>query len=150
MYDFALCVFKVGGCPILQWLGSHVYVEIFVSKYHKKFDSLYCMICEEAYERKKGKYTELVDLCRQRGWRTWLFPVELGVRRFCSQPICQLMTAVGTTGRERRKAIQKLSQAAERASSWLWLRREEKSWKHQPTHWLITTVGPSAERVFMD
>jgi len=66
------------------------------------------MICEEAYERKKAKYIELVDLCRQRGWRTWLFPVELGVR---------LMTAVGTTGRERRKAIQKLSQAAERASS---------------------------------
>ena len=25
--------------------------------------------------------------------------------------------------------IQRLSQAAERASSWLWLRREEKSWK---------------------
>ena len=44
--------------------------------------------CEEAYERKKAKYTELVYLCRQRGWRTWLFPVEVGVRRFCSQSIC--------------------------------------------------------------
>ena len=74
-------------------------------------------ICEEAYERKKGKYTELVDLCRQRRWRTWLFTVEVGVRGFCSQSICWLMTAEGTTGRERRKAIQKLSQAAERASS---------------------------------
>ena len=85
--------------------------------------------CEEAYERKKAKYTELLDLCKQQGWRTWLFPVEVGVRGFCSQSVCRLMAAVGTTGRDRRMAIQRLSQAAERASSWLWLRREEKSWK---------------------
>ena len=30
---------------------------------------------------------------------------------------------------DRKRAIQRLSQAAERASSWLWLRREEMSWK---------------------
>lgn len=86
--------------------------------------------CVQAYERKMAKYTELLELCRQQGWRTWLFPVEVGVRGFCAQSVCRLMTAVGTTGRERRKAIQKLSQAAERASSWLWLRRQ-KSWKQQ-------------------
>ena len=91
-------------------------------------------ICVEVYERQKAKYTEFVDLCRQRWWRTWLFTDVVGVREFCSQSICRLMTAVRTTGREKRKAIQKLSQAAERASSWLWLRREEKSWKYQPTH----------------
>jgi len=43
------------------------------------------------------------------------------------------MIAVGTTGREKQKAIQKLRQAAECASIWLGLRQEE-SWKHQPTH----------------
>ncbi|XP_052268193.1 uncharacterized protein LOC127869579 [Dreissena polymorpha] len=36
--------------------------------------------------------------------------------------------------RQKGGAIQRLSQAAERVSSWLWLKREEKSWKHQPTH----------------
>ncbi|XP_052271754.1 uncharacterized protein LOC127872461 [Dreissena polymorpha] len=81
--------------------------------------------CEEAYERKKAKYTELMDLCKQQGWRTWLFPVEVGVRGFCSQSVHRLMTALGTTGRERRVAIQRLSQAAEQASSWLWLRLRE-------------------------
>ena len=85
--------------------------------------------CEEAYERKKAKYTELLDLCKEKGWRTWLFPVEVGARGFCSQSVCRLMTAVGTSGRDRKRAIQRLSQAAERASSWLWLRREEMSWK---------------------
>ena len=107
--------------------------------------------CEEAYERKKAKYTELVDLCRQWGWCTWLFPVEVGVRGLCSQSICRLMTAVATTGRKKRKAVQKLSQAAERASSWLWLRhRGEELEAPTNTQWLITTVGPSDMRVFMD
>ncbi|XP_052256524.1 uncharacterized protein LOC127861838 [Dreissena polymorpha] len=50
--------------------------------------------CEEAYERKKAKYTELMDLCKQQGWRTWIFPVEVGVRGFCSQSVHRLMTAV--------------------------------------------------------
>ncbi|XP_052238637.1 uncharacterized protein LOC127849934 [Dreissena polymorpha] len=85
--------------------------------------------CEEAYERKKEKYIELMDLCKQQGWCTWLFPVEVGVRGFCSESAHRLITAVGTTGREREVVIQRLSQAAERASSWLWLRREEKSWR---------------------
>ena len=90
--------------------------------------------CEKAYERKKAKYTELLDLCRQRGWCAWLFPVEVGVRGFCSQSIYRLMSAVGTIGREKRKVIHILSQSAERASSWLWLRRGAKSWNNQPTH----------------
>ncbi|XP_052795695.1 uncharacterized protein LOC128228426 [Mya arenaria] len=28
--------------------------------------------CEEAYELKKGKYQDLVDTCKERGWKTWL------------------------------------------------------------------------------
>jgi len=81
--------------------------------------------CGEANERKRAKYTELMELCRKQGWRTWLFPEEVGVRGFCAQSVHRLMTAVGTTGKDRRKAIWKLSQAAERASSWLWIRRME-------------------------
>jgi len=85
--------------------------------------------CDEAYEGRKAKFAELLIECRERGFRTWLFPIEVGARGFCSQTVCRLMAAIGTTGRDRRRTIQRLSQAAERASSWLWLRREEKSWK---------------------
>ena len=53
--------------------------------------------CENAHDRQKAKYTELLDLCKEKGWRTWLFPVEVCVRGFCSQSVCRLMTAVGTT-----------------------------------------------------
>ena len=51
--------------------------------------------CEEAYERKKAKYIELLDLCKEKGWRTWLFQVEVGAKGFCSKSVCRVMTAVG-------------------------------------------------------
>ena len=86
--------------------------------------------CGEAYERKKAKYKKLLDLCKEKDWRTWLFQVEVGVRGFCSQSVCRLTTAVGMSDRDTKSAIQRLSQGAERASKWLWLRREEMSWKH--------------------
>ena len=35
--------------------------------------------CEEAYERKNAKCTDLLKECRSRGWRTWLFPIEQGI-----------------------------------------------------------------------
>jgi len=43
IYDFALCVFKVGGDPVLQWPGSHVHVDLFISKYHKKDGSIWTL-----------------------------------------------------------------------------------------------------------
>jgi hypothetical protein len=85
--------------------------------------------CEEAFERKKGKYSDLLHQYKEKGWQASLFPIEVGVRGFCSQSVHRLTTAIGTSGRDRRRIIQRLCQAAERASSWLWLRREEKSWK---------------------
>lgn len=36
--------------------------------------------CEESAERKKAKYQQLVQDCRDKGWRTWLMTVEVGCR----------------------------------------------------------------------
>ena len=84
---------------------------------------------EEAYETKKGKYQELADTCRERGWKTWVFPVEVGCRGFPSQSVWKMLGAVGMRGKQRKSAIQALGKAAERASSWLWIRRNDKEWK---------------------
>jgi len=35
---------------------------------------------DEANERKRSKYQELADLCREKGFSTWVFPVECGSR----------------------------------------------------------------------
>ena len=33
--------------------------------------------CEEATERKKAKYQQLVQICQEKGWTTWLMTVEV-------------------------------------------------------------------------
>ncbi|XP_068595260.1 retrovirus-related Pol polyprotein from type-1 retrotransposable element R2 [Brachionichthys hirsutus] len=84
--------------------------------------------CSEASERKASKYQDLVQQCRDKGWQAWLFPVEVGCRGFPAQSVWKMLTALGIIGRERRKAIRRLEEAAERTSCWLWSRREEFSW----------------------
>ena len=85
-------------------------------------------ITEEAYEMKKGKYAELMEECRRKGWSAWLFPVEVGCRGFPAQSVWKMLSALGIDGRDMKQTIQALSNAAENASSWRWLRREEKTW----------------------
>ena len=85
--------------------------------------------CDKAHQRKSSKYQELVEMCRQRGWKAWLFPVEVGCRGFPAQSVWRLFKSIGTRGNQRRAAVRRLGEQAERASCWLWHRREDKEWK---------------------
>ena len=85
--------------------------------------------CGEANERKRAKYDGLLAECRDRGWQTWNFPVEVGCRGFPAQSVWRMFSAVGVTGQNRRAAIKKLGQAAEKASCWIWMKRDNSSWK---------------------
>jgi len=85
--------------------------------------------CEEAHERKASKYQELLQSCKEKGWQSWLFPVEVGCRGFPAQSTWKLLTAVGVTGRARKTAVHRIGEAAEAASCWLWKTREEAGWK---------------------
>ena len=84
--------------------------------------------CEEAYERKKAKYSDLQAECISQGWKCWLFPVEIGVRGFPAPSVCKMLNALGIRGAKQRQTVKKVGLAAERASSWLWLRRNESKW----------------------
>ena len=75
--------------------------------------------CEEPLERKMGKYTELQEQCRSRGWSTWLFPVEIGCRGFPAQSVWRTLGRFGIKAGDRKRAVGKLRQAAEKASNWL-------------------------------
>ena len=85
--------------------------------------------CELAFERKNAKYQDLLHECREKGWQSWLFPVEVGCRGFPAQSVWRMFTAIGLGGRERKMAARRMGEAAEKASCWLWSRREEVSWK---------------------
>ncbi len=85
--------------------------------------------CEDAAERKKGKYQQLVQDCRDKGWTTWLMTVEVGCRGFPAQSAWSLLTKVGLRGHLRKAAVCRLGEASKRASCWLWHKRDCTSWK---------------------
>ena len=81
---------------------------------------------QEAFERKMAKYQGLVAECKEKGWKTWCFPVEVGCRGFVAQSLPHALRQLGITGKSRRKVVTEAGRSAEQASSWIWRKREEK------------------------
>ncbi|XP_061101211.1 uncharacterized protein LOC133130563 [Conger conger] len=84
---------------------------------------------EEAFERKLSKYAGLVSDCQQAGWRARCLPVEVGCRGFAARSLARAFSSLGIVGERKRRAIRSTTDAAERASRWLWLKRGEP-WSH--------------------
>ncbi|XP_063058826.1 uncharacterized protein LOC134452393 [Engraulis encrasicolus] len=80
---------------------------------------------EEANERKRAKYQELVEECRSQGWKTCCEPLEVGCRGFAGRSLCKVLTMLGLTGEAKRKAIRSATEAAEKATRWLWIKRAD-------------------------
>ncbi|KAL3969377.1 ER degradation enhancer, mannosidase alpha-like 2 [Sarotherodon galilaeus] len=81
---------------------------------------------EEAHERKRAKYSELVEECRSNGWRARCQPIEVGCRGFAGQSLCRAYKMLGIVGANQRRAIKLATNAAEAASRWLWIKRGEE------------------------
>ena len=80
---------------------------------------------EEANERKRTKYQELVEECRERVWRTFYEPIEVGCRGFAERSLCKVQSRFGVTGAAKKNAIQYASEAAEKATRWVWIKRAD-------------------------
>ncbi|XP_075343502.1 uncharacterized protein LOC142401936 [Odontesthes bonariensis] len=78
---------------------------------------------EEAFERKRAKYEELTSECQSRGWRTQCNPIEVGCRGFAGQSLIRALKMLGLKGLQNRRAIKNISDAAEKVSRWLWIKR---------------------------
>ena len=83
---------------------------------------------EEAFERKLSKYTELAEHCQQAGWRVRCLPVEVGCRGFAARSLLRAFSSLGIEGVFKKKAVHSATEAAEKASRWLWLKKGE-AWK---------------------
>lgn len=84
-----------------------------------------------AYERKRHKYQELSDDCREKGWKTWCFPVEVGCRGFAGQSLWKCSKQLGISSKGCREIVRMAEKQAEHASNWLWQKREEP-WRSGP------------------
>ncbi|CAG2195345.1 unnamed protein product [Mytilus edulis] len=75
-----------------------------------------------------AKYQQLVEDCKQRGWRTWCMAIEVGCRGFAGQSMWRALKTLGVEGAERKKLITEVCREAEVASQWIWRKRDEV-WK---------------------
>ena len=60
---------------------------------------------DEAQERKRAKYQELVEQCRSNGWSTLCEPFEVGCRGFAGRSLCRLLAKLGIVGLAKKRAI---------------------------------------------
>ena len=83
---------------------------------------------QEAYERKKARYADLVAECQEKGWRATTYPVEVGCRGYVGHSTNRFLRDIGFTTAKAKKVLKDLSEEAEKGSFWLWLRRKDKGW----------------------
>lgn len=79
---------------------------------------------DEAQERECVKYQELTKQCRGQGWTTHCEPIEVGCRGFADRSLCRVLTKLQKVGLAKKRAIRSITDAAERATRWLQLKRE--------------------------
>ncbi len=87
---------------------------------------------EAAYERKKAKYADLFTERRESGWSVSLYPVEVGARGFVGRSASCLLKNLGLRGATLSRSTKEFSEEAEKASHWLWLKRQNKAWEVTP------------------
>lgn len=83
---------------------------------------------EAAWERKRLKYDDLAAECRDAGWKTIIYPVEVGCRGFVGTSAVHLLRELGVSGACSRKALKDLSEEAEKSSFSLWIKRKDVCW----------------------
>ncbi|KAL7831254.1 hypothetical protein SRHO_G00307570 [Serrasalmus rhombeus] len=83
---------------------------------------------DEAYERKRLRYSDHAAQEEERGWTVLVCPVEVGCRGFVANSTIRLLKEVGIRGQAQRRTIKELATTAERSSHWLWLRRKKMTW----------------------
>ena len=81
-----------------------------------------------AHERKEERYETLVEGCEEAGWKATHFPVEVGCRGFIATSVRRWMRVAGIGPKKGSAMTKALQETAEKASHWIWLKREDTSW----------------------
>ncbi|KAL7834876.1 hypothetical protein SRHO_G00291340 [Serrasalmus rhombeus] len=97
---------------------------------------------DEAYERKRLRYSNLAAQAEERGWTVLVCPVELGCRGFVANSTIRLLKEVGIRGQAQRRTIKELATTAERNSHWLWLQRKEMAGGGKVTSQILCDTHP--------
>ena len=81
-----------------------------------------------AHERKEARYEGLLEECANAGWKARHFPIEVGCRGFVGNSVSRWLKVAGLGNRESNRVVRKVQETVERASHWIWLKRDDDSW----------------------
>ena len=82
-----------------------------------------------AEDRKAERYKNLIEKCEDEGWETEYHHIGIGARGFIDKGFHHLVrNRCGFTQSEASKMMKEIQQTVEKASMWLWLKRDDPSW----------------------
>ena len=84
---------------------------------------------DAAEERKERRYEGLVDACEEQGWTADHSRLVVRARGYVDRKLLQLFRhEMGFTPNEVKQMREEVQRAAERASLFIWLKRDDASW----------------------
>ena len=111
----------------------------------------------DRYGDRRNSYTIIMSNGKfSVNYKNYCFPVEVGFRGFPAQSVWGALGMFDITGRERRNIIKEMGAQAEKASLWIWSKREEQKslpvpsgiWSTPLAHfWRSSMFGPKRPRV---
>ena len=78
---------------------------------------------EKAHERKKFKYDELLETCKNNGWNASCTPIEVGSKGFVASSLYEALSDIGLAGTRKRKAMETMIKTAKRTAKLLLLKK---------------------------
>ena len=81
---------------------------------------------EEQHIYKTEKYQDLIQEVKKSGYSAKVQAVEVGARGLVGTSLYDLFKKVGIHGSRRTRALKEIAETAEKASSWLWSKRNEQ------------------------
>ena len=84
---------------------------------------------KDAENRKEIRYRNLIEDCEDNGWEVEYYHIGIGARGYIERSFLYLVkNRFGFKEKEAKKMIKELQTAVEKASLWLWLKRDDPSW----------------------
>jgi hypothetical protein len=83
---------------------------------------------DAAQVRKDDRYEKLLEECEEANWTATHLSVEVGCRGFIGNRLRRWFTSIGLNSRQTNNAIKNIQETVEKASHWIWLKREDDTW----------------------
>ena len=87
----------------------------------------------EEHEKKFTRYgpgSDIYIACSQGGWEVYVFPVEVGARGYAAKSLQTCLMFLGIKRSLVTACVEEASNAALRASFWIWKLRDTEAWSN--------------------